>query len=467
MHSGGVLLDSIFILCTEAAYLWFASHFVINRLLKEYSSISTLSKMALTIFCVIFSLSVGMYELIIFEILGLLGKDSRLIHLRANLFTLLCLLIFVTPYMCIFYFLGSGRWGERTRFLLSTIFFAIFLFTFWKIGDPFPTVSPSMGVLAVEQGMSRVGVLGVTVIAILSGFGVVATPYNYAPFFFRRIDERDLREVQEKIQKKLQQQMKSLGNKKQRLCWMQKEMENTSPKAANEGIVNRVVNVFGSSTSSSSIPLQLLQKEIPVWENLCRCLFLELTDTRNEMKTYAFYKTKKGKFYRFLGVIFSLLCVYKMVMTTVNIILNRVAKKDPVTNLLELALIRFGLQLDVPFWSQYISFFLVGILLFLGVRGFLDRLTVLSVSWRQRLSATSVVAILAQLMGLYFCSSILLIRMSLPATYREVLSEVLGNIHFEFYHRWFDVIFVVSALLTVVFYLIKAKTATSRPKIAD
>ena len=54
-----------------------------------------------------------------------------------------------------------------------------------------------------------------------------------------------------------------------------------------------------------------------------------------------------------------------------------------------------------------------------------------------------------QVMGMYFVSMVLLMRMNMPVQYRSIITEVLGDLQFNFYHRWFDVMFLVAALLTI------------------
>lgn len=68
---------------------------------------------------------------------------------------------------------------------LTIIVWVIFIYIFWKIGDPFPILSPKQGILSIEQLISRIGVIGVTVMAILSGFGAVNYPYTSMAYFIR------------------------------------------------------------------------------------------------------------------------------------------------------------------------------------------------------------------------------------------------------------------------------------------
>lgn len=70
---------------------------------------------------------------------------------------------------------------------MSFVIWILIIYLFWKTGDPFPILSPKHGILSIEQCVSRVGVIGVTVMAFLSGFGAVNCPYTYMSYFVKYI----------------------------------------------------------------------------------------------------------------------------------------------------------------------------------------------------------------------------------------------------------------------------------------
>lgn len=182
-----------------------------------------------------------------------------------------------------------------------------------------------------------------------------------------------------------------------------------------------------------------------------RHLFLEIVELRNMKERISYSKTWEGKYFNVLGYFFSLYCLWKIFISTVNIVFDRVGKVDPVTKLIEIAVVYMGFQFDVKFWSQQCSFILVGIIVLTTTRGLLITLTKFFYAISSSKSSNVIVMLFSQVMGMYFVSCVLLMRMNMPVEYRSIISQVLGDLQFNFYHRWFDVIFLVSALSSIGF----------------
>lgn len=46
---------------------------------------------------------------------------------------------------------------------MTLFLYSLFIYFFWKIGDNFPILSPKHGIFTIEQAISRIGIIGVTV----------------------------------------------------------------------------------------------------------------------------------------------------------------------------------------------------------------------------------------------------------------------------------------------------------------
>lgn len=418
------------------------------------------------IFSSTFALSITMFELIIFEIIDVLESSSRYFHWRLGLTLLLIMVTAVIPlYICysVIHSISfckdplfikfrtckclSSAVSDRCVRILTTLSWFVFLYGLWRIGEPFPLLSASNGIFTIEQGVSRISVIGVTVMAILSGFGAVNYPYTSMTYFIKPVSRSDII----CFERRLALTVDMLTAKKRRIAmavYNQNKQNPTKPR-----IWDMLTSAVHRNIHNGE-DINQLKQEVYGLEELQRSVFLELNSLKDMEERQRWSQTLKGKYFNVLGHFFSVYCVYKIFMCCINIIFDRVGRKDPVTRGLEIAVHWCGFDIDLAFWNQHVSFLLVGCIVVTSIRGLLLTLTKFFYRISSSKSSNIIVLILGQIMGMYFCSSVLLMRMNMPAEYRVIITEVLGNLHFNFYHRWFDVIFLVSALTTIcVLYL--------------
>ncbi|XP_061264734.1 Golgi pH regulator A isoform X2 [Bos javanicus] len=419
----------------EILFFGFGWLFFMRQLFKDYE---VRQYVVQVIFSVTFAFSCTMFELIIFEILGVLNSSSRYFHWKMNLCVILLILVFMVPFYIGYFIVSNIRLLHKQRLLFSCLLWLTFMYFFWKLGDPFPILSPKHGILSIEQLISRVGVIGVTLMALLSGFGAVNCPYTYMSYFLRNVTDTDILA----LERRLLQTMDMIISKKKRMAMTRRTMfQKGEVHNKPSGFWGMIKSVTTSAPGSEN--LTLIQQEVDALEELSRQLFLETADLYATKERIEYSKTFKGKYFNFLGYFFSIYCVWKIFMATINIVFDRVGKTDPVTRGIEITVNYLGIQFDVKFWSQHISFILVGIIIVTSIRGLLITLTKFFYAISSSKSSNVIVLLLAQIMGMYFVSSVLLIRMSMPLEYRTIITEVLGELQFNFYHRWFDVIFLL------------------------
>jgi len=438
-----LLSDTLIVLASQVVFFMVGWIFFVKMLFKDYELHHILVQL---IFCVNFTLSCTMFELIIFEIVSFLDKNSRYFHWYFAIYCMLFMVIVLTPFYIIYFILSSSHLvSPSLRKPLTLITWCAYFYIFWKLGDPFPILSPKHGILSIEQGISRVGVIGVTIMALLSGFGAVNYPYTSMNIFMRRVSGEDVN----KIERKLLQTMDMIALKKKKIALAERDKRERARGRGEDG-GGTWWGKIRSVTPAVPDNVPLLRTEVVALEELSRFLFLEAHELQNALERMNWSKTCQGMYFNFLGYFFSLYCIWKIFISTVNIVFDRVGKMDPITKTFDILVNWLGMDVDVTMWSQQLSFIVVGIIVVTSTRGLLLTMSKFFIWISSSKSSNVLVLFFSQIMGMYFMSMVVLMRMNMPPEYRAIVTEVLGDLQFNFYHRWFDVMFLVAATCTIV-----------------
>ncbi|KAJ2791367.1 hypothetical protein H4R21_006331, partial [Coemansia helicoidea] len=156
-------------------------------------------------FALVFAQGSLLFELIVFEISGVLDKDLRWYAWRADLGFLLFTIMAILPVCQAFAVLSNG--GPRRaripllrRAVYALALWAVFYYLFWSLGvylplDSFSRIrkaTSAADMASIEPVTARVGVVGVALMAVLSGFGAVNSPYRQLFVFVHRVNPMQL-----------------------------------------------------------------------------------------------------------------------------------------------------------------------------------------------------------------------------------------------------------------------------------
>eukprot|EP00730_Choanoeca_flexa_P019563 TRINITY_DN9562_c0_g1_i5.p1 TRINITY_DN9562_c0_g1~~TRINITY_DN9562_c0_g1_i5.p1 ORF type:complete len:449 (+),score=99.24 TRINITY_DN9562_c0_g1_i5:39-1385(+) len=408
------------------------------------------------IFAATFGVSFSLLELVVLEILDWFSRDFRHTAWRLELQVTVALLVVVLPFMFILQVMG-GIQGRQwlSRLLKAVVGWLTFLVVFAKLGQ-----GSIFDFLTLQGAVARLGVIGVTSIALLSGFGAVYTPYKFLHVFLQEVDQVELR----KLREQLDSSNRLLQDKRRKRYDLQQRVARAPSTTSNSGWSSW----FGSK-SGDEAALEAIEGDIIAMQTMCKQIESNLFDMEAANDRREAAMTLKGQVLNIFGYFLSAYCVFKVCMAVLSLILGLTKKKDPVTGTMQIAVNWLGLGLDVKLWSQQISFLLVGVIILASTRNLLIKMSQ-AMQWLSSAGGTNraISTLMAQLMGMYFVAMVILMRMNMPPEYRTIITDVLGSLEFNFYHRWFDRIFLLSAGTCFgAIYVSRKTAATSSWKSID
>ena len=412
-----------------------------------------------TLFAVTFALSAGLLVLVLYEILGVVDESFLRAHWRFNLRAVLVLLIFVLPFVHLhrFFTLAVGWHAKPKRALLAAVAAHLVLLTaFHRVGGGGENLDGAYGGFSVARAVFRVGVVGVSMLAVLSGFGAVHFPYEVLSLFAKPVGDAE----SDALGRRLVQAAETAVGRRKRQALLRRELQeltdgsNSSARGYGPGAAGTVregastysrlkaafAGSLAKSPGSGSLAsetrraesvahrLRAVEAEIEAMDHVVRSLFEETHEVRFARERRAKASTVRGRLNDFAGVLMCLTCFWRVAAGGYRLLFRRgeaiVAGTDPVTKVLT----RFvTVPISPEAMSQILSLAFIGLLIGASSRNFLRIVfrMFFALGGGGGGASTMLVLFVAEILSLYFLSSVLLIRNDLPDRYRGFITQAM------------------------------------------
>ncbi|CBZ51619.1 GA20816, related [Neospora caninum Liverpool] len=108
--------------------------------------------------------------------------------------------------------------------------------------------------------------------------------------------------------------------------------------------------------------------------------------------------------------------------------------------------------------SPYLSLLLLGWIIALTIRGFIEKLLAVFRYVSTSVSSNVFALVMSEIMGFYFSACVLLTRVYLPQSYRDAVTEIIApSLDFRVFHLHFDRVFLLSSLTSLGIIMLSHK----------
>lgn len=410
------------------------------------------------------ALATVLAELILCEIANILNPAARNAALRVTVPTLLVLLVVWIPFLELIslirslgYTFRDGRTGriKKTALGLQVAGFTFWLSAFWWLGNVAGTSRSNLAADAAKSfkdaALSRVGVVGISLMALLAGFASVSSPWHCFGNQPRPVTATDI----ERKASGLASAEDMLAEKRQRLRALQRKM-NEAPSSGQGFFGKMATSIRGNPDTQEHAALQL---EISGLETMATSLSTSLALLRSRRSTQIRSQTPLGRCLIVPDYIFSLYCLYRILATLFTTLrryttpTSAFSTTDPINRVLGLVARHVDPSLDQAAWSRQISFLMSGIMLLLSFNSVLQTLHIFSrfTPGLVRQAQQNLPLVVAQISATYVISSALLLRSNLPKEVASGVGNALGaGVEAVFVEVWFERWFLLGGLGTAV-----------------
>ncbi|OHW91167.1 G protein-coupled receptor protein [Colletotrichum incanum] len=433
----------------------------------EHGQKSPRRRVAAAVFSITIALATVLGELILSEISDLVSRRAREAGLRFTVPTLLVLLVGIVPFLEIQSVISGFGWkfqrnnkGKIPRFAwgMQLLVFSGWLFAFWSLGSLVgldKTTTAGGGIL--RACLERIGVIGISLMAMLSGFAAVSSPWHT----LGAVSERRKRPVTEAdISRKeagLDATNEMLLTKRHRLQALErKASEAQSASSSSGGFMGKMLGAV-RGMGGDEAEMRALRLEIAGLETMEANLNSSLGIMRSRQAADARAATPLGKLLAVPHYIFSLYCLYRILATTLAMLRrtyypsSSFSSSDPINRFLGLLARHWDPKLDQIAWARQISFLLSGVILAASANSVLQTFHLFS-KWMPGLlyqAQANLALLIGQIAAVYIISAALLLRSNLPREMGSAVGDALeGALEPRFVDWWFEGWFLMSCAVT-------------------
>ena len=424
-----------------------------------------IKRLSALIFASTVALAAVLTELILCEISNIINPTARGLAFRATVSLLLFLLIVAIPFLEIYsiisasgYVFSKGKGRVKLAWILQVAAFTAWLAGFWwsgewllrRLGQDSGTESSES---LIEASLERIGVIGISVMSLLSGFASVSSPWQN--FFSRAKIVTEATITRKAAGLEATQDM--LSAKRSRLRALERKMSD----APTESLFQKAIGSI--RRNPDSMERQALLLEISGLETMAVSLAASHSNLQSRLQQQNRSRTATGRLFLTASYTFSVFCLYRIFTTTLTA-LRRALKahhyssqnfrsSDPVDNILALLAKHYDPHLDQAVWARQISFLLSGLILFGSLSSVMQTFHLFARFFPSLLKTiqANLALVVAQVSATYVISAALMLRGMMPgAVLGEGLGALGGKGGVAWIDGWFERWFLGGVILTMI-----------------